>query len=97
MKNPYLLLSLNIVGIFIIAILFSLVPDHLHNFFGDTYCDGWINSNDRLNHCLEKMSMHSPKWHWGIRHWLWFAMCIALFITQLFRIIEIIKTKFKIE
>lgn len=98
MKNPYLLLSMNIVAIFIIAILLSLVPDHLHNFFGDWLCEGRTYDGTTWSGCdINSHSSygHNPQMHWGYRHWLWLSMCIALFVVQLFRIIDIISTKFK--
>jgi hypothetical protein len=33
---------------------------------------------------------HISQWHWGYRHWLYFIMCITLFVIQ---VVDIINTK----
>lgn len=82
--------SINIIGIFLIAILASFIPDQFHSFFNDTFClgnigdakciDGWCNS-------------HGKDWHWGYRHFLWGLMGVALFIVQIVRLVNIIAEK----
>lgn len=86
-KNYYLLMF-HVIIVFMIIMICSLVPDKLHELFGDHYCSirncKWINDMD--DHVL-------PDWHWGFRHFIWVFMGIVLFIIQIFRIIFIFKDK----
>lgn len=79
----YTKLMLQIIGVFAVMIFASFIPDYLHSFFGDWYCGGSIGG------CLESNQYHphSPEWHWGYRHWLWFSMGIGVFAVQAIRII----------
>lgn len=82
--------SINIVGIFIIAIFASFIPDQFHLFFEDTFCLGNIGDAN----CIEGWrNSHGKDWHWGYRHYLWSFMGFALFIVQVVRLAAIIDEK----
>ena len=103
MKNKYSKISINIIAVFIIAIIISLIPDYNHDFFGDWHCigrDHVIGScdNSQYTGCVYGISdyeAHIPTWHWGYRHWLLFFMGLFLFVVQIFKIIEIINSEEK--
>ena len=83
--NIYTKISLRVIMLFIIAILFSLIPDvcNLHPLFDDTFCTG--------KPCTAFMAGHLPEYHWGYRHWLWAIMGFVLFIIQSTKIISLIE------
>ena len=89
----YTKLSFNIVAIFVVVILMSLVPDQFPDFFGDWHCAGkaWGKETESYIGCDYGGAWpHLPAWHWGYQHWLWFLMGICLFIVQIARISTII-------
>ena len=94
----YTRLSINIVAIFGIAILMSLVPDHNKEFFGDWQCAGGSTDYDSIKQsyvrtgCMYGPSAnnHGPTLHWGYRHWLWMLGGLVLFGVQTARVIELI-------
>lgn len=68
-------LSLRVIFLFITAMLVSFFPAALRNFFGD----------------IQVISDHSlidDNWNWGFRHYLYWWMCVILFIIQAIRIIH---------
>ena len=84
MKNTHKL-SLKIISLFTIAILSTFVGDYLHSFLGDWQClgSGYINNKFHYERCNYAGSLfHDPRWHWGYRHWLYFSMCLCLFVIQ---------------
>lgn len=105
MKNLYNRLTIAIVIIFVTGIAMSIVPELFPKFFGDSFCQGKTivfekQSNNSGRVWSEPISYtgcdqgapqvaHNPEWHWGYQHWMWFAMGIALFIVQIFRIVNI--------
>lgn len=85
-------ISLKVIMLFTIAILSTFLGDFLHDFLGDWKCSG---SGQRVidTYHYEKcnyaeVGFHDAKWHWGYRHWLYFCMCISLFIIQVIDIIS---------
>jgi len=88
------LLSLRIVVLFTVAILSTFLGDYLHLFLGDWKCDGsgkrYLEGiyvlYERCNYSL--CNLHDSSWHWGYRHWIYFVMCITLFIIQVVDIIN---------
>ena len=80
----------------------SFLTESFHSFFGDWKCEGsgeYIvsNSNTHYGSHFEKcdygeLPYHTPTWHWGFRHWEFFAFGITITIMS---IVEIIKTKNK--
>ncbi len=79
-------ISLKIIMLFTIAIISTFIGDYLHSFFGDWKCNGsgerivdtWIYAKCNYG----DIGSHESTWHWGYRHWLYFTMCITLFIIQ---------------
>lgn len=97
-------LTLQIVIIFSIVMLASLIPDNYHSIFGDYFCSGRIwteplpGSTTGVGHyigCDIGLDAHNPTWHWGYRHWVWLTMGFCLFVVQCFRIGEFINNKNK--
>lgn len=92
--NIYLKVSINIVYVFMVAILVSFIPDSLHEFFGDWLCNGSgtydPSSYSYTGFHYGDCGRHDPSWHWGYRHWLWSFMGIILFVVQVIRIGTII-------
>jgi hypothetical protein len=99
-KHFFTRISLQVIAIFTTAILVSMIPDHLHAFFGDTHCLGsghYIRSTETISAHWERCNVapfsgdeHDPTWHWGYRHILWSWMGIALAIIQIIRLIYFI-------
>lgn len=93
--------SLRIIALFTIAICLSFIPELLHNFFGDWWCEGSgartlvAQTQTTYEHyeyagCKYETSQHIAQWHWGYRHWLWLCMGISLVIVQIVNIIQVI-------
>ncbi len=80
MKNYEI--TIRIIISFTIIILSSLLPDMFPEFFGDTYCMGYIPDGIRL--CFRSPGYHNPEWHYGYRHWIFISMGLSLFIQQVF-------------
>lgn len=96
----YLNLSIQVIIIFLIAMISSFIPDTFHVLFGDWFCKGrtYIPANDLMRHgtyvgCDMFSVEHNPDWHWGYRHYIWFFMGFCLFIIQVIRIIAFINKK----
>ncbi len=75
-------LSLRIIALFATAMLISYSPDYLRGFFEDTYIEP-----DRLGYRFGG-GMFDKEWSWGYRHFLYFLMCLALFIVQAARLFK---------
>lgn len=95
MKNKYTWLSINVVLIFLTGMVMSMVPDLFPDLFGDWICEGCVRIDRgaffEYKGCdFGPQDSHSPTWHWGYRHWLFFIMGIILFIIQVGRVIQII-------
>ncbi len=91
-------LTLNIIILFSVAIASTFIGDNFHSFFGDTLCQG--RYYDSIKHstygCLEnQIGEHNPTWHWGYRHWLYFTMCLILFVLNSIRIVDNLTDKNK--
>ncbi len=68
-------LSIRVILLFSTAMLVSFSPEFLRGFFGDTaYEEG------------RTRGMFDDKYDWGFRHFLYFWMCIVLFIIQAVKI-----------
>jgi hypothetical protein len=82
-------LSLRIITLFALAMLISFTPDLLRGFFGDELYvpQGVFSSNSS--------GFFDNKWVWGFRHYLYFWMCIILFIIQSVRINKWLEKKSK--
>lgn len=99
-------ISARIILLFTVAIFSTFVGDKCRDFFGDTHCEGAryekkvINKEivDNLVGCLEGYTRieHEPTWHWGYRHWLYMAMCLALFVFQAINLINYINSKYNL-
>ncbi len=76
-------LSFRIILLFVTAMLVSFSPELFRGFFGDELYppdDGhYLRGRDN--------SWIDDKWDWGYRHFLYFFMCIFLFIVQAVRLI----------
>lgn len=92
MKKQLIKTSLRVVGLFGCAMLMSFIPDYFHSFFGDWKCEGcdWVYDPSRpmggyYTGCDYGMqNKHIAQYHWGYRHWLFFAMGLVLFIIQVY-------------
>lgn len=80
-------LSFRVIALFVIAMFLSFIPEtaFMKEFFNDSYCTV-LYHNDSYVH-------RTPTFHWGWRHWLYFFMCMLLFIIQAVRIISFIDAK----
>lgn len=97
MKKPQLNawngLSLRIVALFATAMLVSYSPDLLRGFFEDKYIQPDPIFDRRIGGGLI-----DNEWDWGYRHYLYFFMCVTLFIVQAARLMKWIdknKTRFE--
>lgn len=84
--NIYTKVSLNIVVVFLIAIIMSFIPDSkcLHDIFFYQCVDFST---------FEGSCSHNLHYHWVWQHYLWTGMNVCLFVVQVVRIIDIIDTK----
>lgn len=91
-------LSINVVIIFLVVIVFSLVPDNFPKLFGDEWCSG-VTTNvitGEKEYFFHYSDRHmTPKYHWGYRHWMWSCMGARLFVIQILRIRSISKQEFE--
>lgn len=69
-------LSARVIMLFATSMLMTYAPPMMHGFFGDI-------PYAQPNH----FDMMDDAWKWGIRHYLYQFMCIALFVIQAIRII----------
>ena len=87
-------ISLKVILLFTIAIFSTFVGDYLHSFLGDWKCLGSGLLTDKSYHPIYQYcnysacEFHDSTWHWGYRHWLYFTMCITLFIIQISDIVS---------
>jgi hypothetical protein len=103
MNHLYINISIRIIIIFISAMLYSFVPDFLHEFFDDTYCKNgsglWVFSTNNVSghyqFCNYSTSHEADTWHWGYRHWLFMCMGICLSVVQVLSLIFYIEKKIK--
>lgn len=86
-------IAIHIISIFSISIAASFIPDSFPEFFGDWLCEGNYNWKETTECNYMGTSIHDPKWHWGVRHWLWMSMGVCLFILQFFKILNVIDEK----
>ena len=80
-------ISLRVIGLFATAMLASYSPMFLRGFFGDT-----PNSPDSLG-LIWHGGFFDEQWSWGFRHYLYFWMCVILFLIQAVKIIKWISTR----
>ena len=89
--TKYTKVSINIILVFLIVMLASLIPGTYPEFFGDWFCKGsGVRRADYsyplCDYGVGANQFHLPVWHWGYRHWIWMVMGISLFIVQCIRI-----------
>lgn len=77
-------LSMRVVLLFAVTMILTYLPDHLRVMFGDrpnTY-NAYSYGGGRWDgtHFLDE------QWIWGWRHYLYFWMCMVLFVIQAVRI-----------
>lgn len=91
----YTKITLNVIGVFIVMIIASLIPDLFSDFFGDWKCEGksWDTNVNFWIGCDMGGGRHLAKMHWGWRHWLFMFMGLSVFIIQVVRIINLINQK----
>ena len=72
-------LSLRVIALFVTAMIVSFSPELLRGFFGDAMyvADKW---GDIPHDMMDK------QYAWGYRHYLYYIMCLALFIIQAIRL-----------
>jgi hypothetical protein len=90
--NKWYALSLRVIGLFVTAMIVSFSPELLRDFFADELYK--VDSSGYNWH----HSLVDDDWSWGYRHYLYFFMCLALFIIQavrLFKWIEKYSDEFK--
>lgn len=80
------IISLKIILLFTIAIFSTFIGELLSNFLGDWKCD--ITGMCHYGYDKEYYSHY----HWGYRHWLYFTMCMVLFIIQVIDIVDYAKS-----
>lgn len=75
-------LSLRIIALFVTAIIVSFSPELLRDFFGDVQY-----VPNEWGHVFSG-GIIDEKWDWGYRHFLYFYMCLCLFIVQAVRLVK---------
>lgn len=73
-------LSLRIIALFATAMLVSYSPALLRGFFDDTFIQ-----LDSFGYRLGT-GFIDKEYNWGYRHYLYFYMCVALFVVQASRL-----------
>ena len=74
-------LKLKIMGLFLVIIFASFIPEMIPEFFGDWKCEGFDAGCRYTN-------SHAPTIHYGFRHWMWILMGFILFMISIVNIIE---------
>ena len=89
--NSHIVIMLRIVAVFLIAMVFTFIPEQNPHFFGDWICQGSHYENTVLVGCRYEMgdvwAEHGATVHWGYRHFLWFFMGSTLFIYNIVLVI----------
>jgi len=94
----YFKIATIIVWTFAAVIAMSFVGDYCRDFFGDWKCEGAVRVQTSPDHYWTELKgchyadcgVHDPTWHWGYRHWMFFACGFFLFILNIVRVINII-------
>jgi hypothetical protein len=88
-------LYLNLLMMMAVMMAVSFLPEHFHAFFGDWKCDGNLGHIDDKSLVFEKgtcyyrgIFQHEPTWHWGFRHWIFFAFGLLFTIISIVRIVD---------
>jgi hypothetical protein len=76
-------LTMQIVGLFVIAIMWNFITDT--QFYIDNFM--WKSTLDGSDCPVSINSCKGTHYHSNFKGWLFFAMSVALFIIQVFRII----------
>ena len=84
--------SLQIIVLFVIAMLSTLIPENFPALFGDWVCQGSGEKIDvgyaiHYTKC-DYNGFHNPTTHFGFRHWIYIAMCVVLFVIQILDIFD---------
>ncbi len=88
MNKFYTKVSLNIIAVFFVMMVMSIVPEVLPNGWFSYYCPAdTVHEADGWKH------VGYATYHWTWRHYVWVFMGFALFIVQVVRIIEIIENR----
>jgi hypothetical protein len=94
--KQFIKIAFRIIIVFVSAMLFTFIPEHLREFFGDVPHDCALDSTcirheQHWNHGIDTF------YEWGTRHYWFYWMAIVLFILSLafnvIRIMEIIAKK----
>lgn len=86
-------ISIRIITLFVTAIMLSVVPDYLHDFFNDEICNGTtfnLETGKREYFFHYGGKHHDIEIHWGYRHWLYFLMGLSLAVVQVVDISSIV-------
>lgn len=78
--TDWTVLSLQVIGLFVTAMLVSFSPELLRGFFGDV-----LYNTDKYSYHHDWVD---DKYDWGFRHYLYFYMCLVLFGIQAAKIIK---------
>jgi len=105
MKNNWYWLYIQLFIMMSAIMLFSFIPEYLHDFFGDWQCGGYegnyVHKDGESNYivtnnkCLYKQQDHNPTWHWGFRHWVFTLFGTVLTILNIIRVIDLFDKKAK--
>lgn len=79
MKNPWNRLIFKIMAVFLTAITFNAIAENVPiKYTGDWLCLLPEKENAAIHYDY-------PHWHYGLRHWLYISMSIAIAIVQCIR------------
>ena len=88
MKNEvYFGISVRIIVVFMVAMLWTFVPDQLRVFFNDTEC---------VKSCIGI----DAGWEWGARHywywWMMFLLFILSIVSAVMQCVKLVEKNYKI-
>ena len=72
----------------------SFIADNCHSFFGDWQCEGSgpymvnVHHYEKCDYGGGFANYHSNTWHWGFRHWVFFAFGLSMTIWSIIEIVE---------
>lgn len=76
--NKWYGLSIRVIALFVTAMIVSFSPTFFRSFFDD-----YLYTPDDSSY---SRGFFDKEWHWGYRHYLYFWMCVILFIIQAVRL-----------
>ncbi len=82
-----------------VSMAVSFIPEQFREFFGDWLCNGatgsyvkvgdYVHWEMKVDSCRYiSFSVHDATYHWGYRHWLFFAFGLFFVVVSIVRMVN---------